>query len=145
MRKITAIFLTFLLCGCGSTVSMAPGDLAPLGGKHFESDFQVFYIASSGGIADSTFIALSKSEPSGDGKQLAQLIQSSVSSPVNVVVVGPNSAKTSIVIKNAADLSKGGQFPNFHLVFVGDETDSAELQGLITALGAKFDFEPFGI
>src|SRR5277367_6139115 len=81
--------------------SSAPAANLP---NHTPADENLFYIRSSGLIADGTFIAASlNSGGSAVSEQLAFLILQAADHPYQITVAGGNETKTMRVIKDAFD------------------------------------------
>src|SRR5580692_3327152 len=80
----------------------------------------VFFVPSSGWIADSTFIALSKSSGSSAiARQLATILAGAERSPLQLAVVGKAERKTIQVIKDAFAQLEASDLSNLDFTFIG--------------------------
>jgi hypothetical protein len=102
-------------------------------------DENVFYIRSSGLIADSSFIAASlNSGGSAVSEQLAFLILQAADHPYRITVAGGSEVKTMRVIKDAFDSAGAVQLPNLDLTFIGSAKAATRVEKLVTAVHGTF-------
>lgn len=139
---ISAAMLAFFIFGCASTTPINSAQLAVIGAKQFASGADIFYVPTHGALGDASFIAVSQSQPSAQAQQLAQAFLSTAKAPVNIVIGGPNSKKTAVVVENAVDLCADAQLKGLHLIFVGLSEHGLQLQKLLVAKGASFELYP---
>ena len=94
---------------------------------------------SSGWIADSTFIALSKSSGSSAiARQLATILAGAERSPLQLAVVGKAERKTIQVIKDAFAQLEASDLSNLDFTFIGSPKASAEIARLVAATKCKY-------
>jgi hypothetical protein len=106
-------------------------------------DEKVFYIRSSGLIADSTFIAASlNTAGSVMSEQLAFLILQAADHPYRITVAGGNEAKTMRVIKDAFDSAGPVQLLNLDFTFIGSPKAAVRVEKLVTAVQGTFHTRP---
>jgi hypothetical protein len=106
-------------------------------------DENVFYIRSSGLIADSTFIAASlNSGGSGVSEKLALLILEAQDHPYRITVAGGNELKTMRVIKDAFDSAGLTQLTFLDFTFIGSPKAAARVEKLVAAVHGTFHTRP---
>jgi len=138
--RLTCLLLAFtMLIGCATPVANSGiSDLTNLGVQQFEDEFDVFRVPSSGAIADATFITLSKGSPSAMSEQLAQVLASAEAEEVKIVIGGPNSSKTRVVIDGALTLLEGQKLTHLQLMFVGADDDAEAVGPAVSSAGGRF-------
>jgi hypothetical protein len=100
----------------------------------------VFFVPSSGWLADRTFIAMSGSSGhSSISQQLEQGLEAAERGALQVTVAGKSEPKTVQVIKDAFRALGSKQLPNLDLTFVGTAKTSEEIAKLVAAVGATYD------
>jgi hypothetical protein len=100
---------------------------------------QVFYIRSSGLIADSTFIAASlNGGGSAMSEHLAFLILQARDHSYQITVAGGNEPKTLRVIKDAFDSAGVVDLHLLDLTFVGSSKAAARVEKLVKAVHGTF-------
>jgi len=146
MNKLAlAAFLLMILSGCVS----APEDQdlqnrMAVAAKSLGNNFKFFYVPSDGVIANSTFIAMSKSSgPSSTARQLASAISEGANSSYRLAVSGPSSAKTFQVIKDAFGLLNGRKLTHLEFMYVGGVSDRDEIKSIVESAGGTFVFAPY--
>jgi len=103
------------------------------------ADENVFYIRSSGLIADSTFIAASlNTGGSAVSEHLAFLILQAADKPYRITVAGGNETKTMRVIKDAFDSAGHAELPGLDFTFIGSTKAAARVEKLVTAAHGMF-------
>jgi hypothetical protein len=99
----------------------------------------VFYIRSSGLIADSTFIAASlNGGGSAMSEQLALLILQARDHATQITVAGGNEPKTLRVIKDAFDSAGQVDLALLNFTFVGSPKAAARVEKLVKAVHGTF-------
>jgi hypothetical protein len=102
-------------------------------------DDNLFYIRSSGLIADSSFIAASlNSGGSAISEQLAFLILQAADRPYRITVAGASEVKTMRVIKDAFDSAGPMQLPYLDFTFIGSPKAAARVEKLVSAVHGTF-------
>jgi hypothetical protein len=103
----------------------------------------LFYIRSSGVIADGTFIAASlNTGGSALSEKLAYLILQAQDRPYQITVVGANETKTMRVIKDAFDSAGATELPQLDFTFIGSTKAAARVAKLVTAVHGTFHTRP---
>ena len=139
----------FLLLGLPLVLSgvARSGDLedrARAAAKVAPGQFQLFYIPSSGEIADATFITVSKTRgPSSIAKQLSKILRSAENSSSSLAVSGPSDAKTAQVLTDAIRLLRGAKLDHVAIIFVGSKASASDVEAQVTSTGAKFVFAEY--
>jgi hypothetical protein len=106
-------------------------------------DETVFYIRSSGLIADSTFIALSlNSGGSAMSEQLALILLNARDHSTQITVAGGNEQKTLRVIKDAFDSAGPVELTLLNFTFVGSPKVAARVEKWVTAVHGTFHTRP---
>lgn len=99
----------------------------------------VFYIRSSGLIADSTFIAASlNSGGSAISEQLALLLLQARDRSTQITVAGGNEPKTLRVIKDAFDSAGSVDLHFLDFTFVGSAKGAARVEKIVSAVNGTF-------
>jgi hypothetical protein len=102
-------------------------------------DETVFYIRSSGLIADSTFIAASlNGGGSAMSEQLALLLLQARDRATQITVAGGNEPKTLRVIKDAFDSAGAVDLTLLNFTFVGSPKAAARVEKLVKAVRGTF-------
>ena len=102
-------------------------------------DENVFYIRSSGLIADSTFIAASlNSGGSAMSEQLALILLQARDRATEITVAGGNEQKTLRVIKDAFDSAGSVELTLLNLTFIGSPKAAARVERWVTAVHGTF-------
>jgi hypothetical protein len=125
-----------------SNPATAIGDDAtpPNGATH---DEQVFYVRSSGLIADSSFIAASlNGGGSAMSEHLAFLILQARDHATQITVAGGNEQKTLRVIKDALDSAGAVDLQGLDFTFVGSPKAAARVEKLVKAVHGTFHTRP---
>lgn len=131
-RHALWISATFLMCLGLPALAQSP---APPTDK----DEGLFYIRSSGLIADSTFIAASlNGGGSATSEQLALLLLQARDRPTQVTVAGGNEAKTLRVIKDAFDSAGQVDLSLLNFTFVGSAKAAARVEKWVAAVHGVF-------
>jgi hypothetical protein len=100
---------------------------------------QVFYVRSSGLIADSTFIAASlNGGGSAMSEHLAFLILQARDHSFRITVAGGNEPKTLRVIKDAFDSAGATELPLLDFTFVGSPKAAARVEKLVKEVHGTF-------
>lgn len=119
-----------------SPAASADDSGAPTGSRKDEA---LFYIRSSGLIADSTFIAASlNSGGSATSEQLALLLLQARDRSTQITVAGGNEAKTLRVIKDAFDSAGTVDLNLLNFTFVGSARAAARVEKWVTAVHGAF-------
>lgn len=106
-------------------------------------DENVFYIRSSGLIADSTFIAASlNGGGSAISEQLALLLLQARDHSTQITVAGGNETKTLRVIKDAFDSAGHVDLTLLNFTFVGSPKAAARVEKWVTAVHGAFQTRP---
>jgi hypothetical protein len=106
-------------------------------------DENLFYIRSSGAIADGTFIAASlNTGGSALSEKLAYLILQAQDRPYQITVAGGNEAKTMRVIKDAFDSAGATELPQLEFTFIGSAKAAARVAKLVTGVHGTFHTRP---
>jgi hypothetical protein len=122
------------------TGAVAP-DASPSSDK--AKDEKVFYIRSSGLIADSSFIAASLNDGgSAMSEHLAFLILEARDHPFRITVAGGNETKTMRVIKDAFDSAGPTPLPDLDFTFIGSPKAAARVEKLVAAVHGTFHTRP---
>jgi hypothetical protein len=99
----------------------------------------VFFIPSSGFIADHTFIVYSLTQGgSAMSKQLANLLSQAAQHPYQITVAGQNEAKTLNVVKSAFDILGDLELHDLDFTFVGSPKAAAHVKKLVKAVGGTY-------
>jgi hypothetical protein len=102
-------------------------------------DETVFYIRSSGLIADSTFIAASlNGGGSAMSEQLALLLLQARDRATQITVAGGNEPKSLRVIKDAFDSAGAVDLTLLNFTFVGSPKAAARVEKLVKAVHGTF-------
>ncbi len=108
-----------------------------------EPPFEIYFVPSSGFLANATFRTLSKTNgPSTIAKQLAAELRKPRAKLRTIVVAGPSDGKTKQVLLDALKLLEDEPQPNLRLVFVGNAKIASEIEPIITVTGAEFKTAP---
>jgi hypothetical protein len=120
-----------------SDAQPAPSDAASA------SSELLFFVPSSGWIADHTFIAASKLDgPSATARQLATVLASAERGPVQLIVTGKSEPKTIQVIRDAFQLFPEADLSNLDFTFIGSSKASAEVEKFVAASRCKYHHRP---
>ena len=102
-------------------------------------DESLFYIRSSGLIADSTFIAASlNSGGSAVSERLALILLQARDHTTPITVAGGNEAKTLRVIKDAFDSAGSVDLTLLNFTFIGSPKAAARVEKWVTAVHGTF-------
>lgn len=116
-------------------------DTSPPGDK--AKDEKIFYVRSSGLIADSSFIAASLNDGgSAMSEHLAFLILEARDHPYRITVAGGNETKTLRVVKDAFDSAGPTPLPDLDFTFIGSPRAAARVEKLVTAVHGTFHTRP---
>jgi hypothetical protein len=130
-------FLTFLGGHTWSTVAIAQNS-APAAETANTGEF-VFFVPSSGWVADRTFITLSKSAGySALSRRLAEGLAAADKAPVRLTVTGKSEAKTVQVINDAFRSIGTKQLQLLDFTFVGTAKASEQIAHLVEAVGGAY-------
>jgi hypothetical protein len=106
-------------------------------------DETVFYIRSSGLIADSTFIAASlNGGGSAMSEQLALLLLQARDHSTQITVAGGNETKTLRVIKDAFDSAGAVDLTLLNFTFIGTRKAGTRVEKWVTAVHGQFHIRP---
>lgn len=134
MKPYSALWISAALLMCHSLPAHAQTPAPPT-----NKDEALFYIRSSGLIADSTFIAASlNGGGSALSEQLALLLLQARDRPTQVTVAGGNEAKTLRVIKDAFDSAGAVDLSLLNFTFVGSAKAAARVEKWVTAVHGSF-------
>jgi hypothetical protein len=99
----------------------------------------VFFVKSSGFIADHTFLAISAANgPSEPAKELASWLTIAEECPLQLTVAGKSEPKTLRVIKDAFELIGKVELRSLDLTFVGSASAAVHVEKWVTAVGGTF-------
>ena len=149
IRKAAAVVVAVLLTGCSTTTPMTDQQVQMASGLSREvfgtnDHFGMIMIPSHGPIADSTFIAQSKSAgPSPMARSVAGMFSVGATGAVELTIGGLSSAKTAQVTEDAFKLNANTPLPGLHLLFLGNKEDAKELAPFAKQQGATFDHREF--
>jgi len=102
-------------------------------------DENLFYIRSSGFIADNTFIAASlNTGGSALSEKMAYLILQAQDHPYRITVAGGNEAKTWRVIKDAFDSAGAAELTFLDFTFIGSPKAAARVEKLVKGIHGTF-------
>ena len=102
-------------------------------------DESLFYIRSSGLIADSTFIAASlNSGGSAVSERLALILLQARDHTTQITVAGGNETKTLRVIKDAFDSAGSVDLTLLNFTFIGSPKAAARVEKWVTAVHGTF-------
>ncbi len=139
MKHVLMLLVLAFITSCAAQVENSSAqDLAALAAPQLGDEFDIFYVPSSGGIADATFVSLSKGSPSGMSQQLAETLGQATDKDVSIVVGGPNSAKTRVVVEGALQVLSGQDLTHLKLMFVGLADDVTAVNELVNSSGGEF-------
>jgi hypothetical protein len=133
--------------GCVALWVLAAGGAIPAAAPADESqttagsDFHetLFWVPSSGFIADRTFIAVSKGQgPSRIAQQLAEALTNAQRGKFQITVCGKAEAKTLQVVKDAFDILAGVDLHDLDFTFVGTPHASQRVAKWVAAVGGTF-------
>jgi hypothetical protein len=103
----------------------------------------IFFIQSSGFIADRTFMAVSAaSGPSAPAKALASWLTIAEHCPLQLTVAGKSEPKTLRVIRDAFELIGKMDLRELDFTFVGSASAASNVARLVNAVGGKFHTRP---
>jgi hypothetical protein len=103
----------------------------------------VFFVQSSGFIADRTFMAVSAAKgPSAPAKALASWLTIAMNCPLQLTVAGKNEPKTLRVIKDAFGFIGKADLRNLDFTFVGTAPAATNVEKLVNAVGGTFHTRP---
>jgi hypothetical protein len=149
LRWVAAACLSFLGMAAAAqsaapapnpSAAAAPGTRPP---NDTRADENLFYIRSSGVIADGTFIASSLNSGGSDmSEKLAYLILQAQDHPYQITVAGGNETKTMRVIKDAFDSAGAAELPHLDFTFIGSPKAAARVANLVTAVHGTFHTRP---
>lgn len=103
------------------------------------SDVEIFWVTSSGSIADATFNTVSKVNGSGTSIKFSQLIGKGAFKATYVAISGPNSAKVRRVIKDALD-EQTTKLSRLTLLYIGEPLELDDIQKQATDMGIRFHY-----
>ncbi|MBS0422393.1 MAG: hypothetical protein JSR66_32100 [Proteobacteria bacterium] len=136
-RLFVIALLTFLWGNTWSTVAFAQDSAPPAPAPN--TGELVFFVPSSGWVADRTFITLSKSAGySALSRKLAEGLAAADSTPVRVIVAGKSEAKTLQVISDAFRSIATKQLRLLDFTFVGTAKASEQIASLVAAVGGVY-------
>jgi hypothetical protein len=99
----------------------------------------IYFVPSSGFIADRTFIAVSVANgPSAPAKELASWLMIAEECPLQLTVAGKNESKTVRVIKDALVYIGKVELHALDFTFVGSQSAASSVEKLVTATGGTF-------
>lgn len=97
----------------------------------------VYWVPSSGFMADATFVGMSKAAPSRMAQHLASLLREAGDRGETVVVAGPGSLKAGQVCADALRLQPR-PLPKLTLVFIGSAKDGAAVSQASAKVRCRF-------
>ncbi len=99
----------------------------------------IFFVKSSGFIADRTFMAVSATNgPSVPAKELASWLTIAEKCPLQLTVAGKSEPKTLRVIKDAFELIGQVDLSALDFTFVGSAAAASSVEKLVKAVGGTF-------
>jgi hypothetical protein len=99
----------------------------------------IFFVKSSGFIADRTFMAVSAANgPSVPAKELASWLTIAKECPLQLTVAGKSEPKTLRVIKDAFELIGKVDLRDLDFTFVGSAPAASNVEKLVNAVGGTF-------
>ena len=149
MRRSFALGGLFALCVTAVAEARDPSvdcqaqqfDISSL--YDWPSKQNVFFVQSSGFIADRTFMAVSVANgPSAPAKALASWLTIAESCPLQITVAGKSEPKTLRVIKDAFDLIGKVDLGALEFTFVGSAQAAPGVEKLVRAVGGTFHTRP---
>jgi hypothetical protein len=103
----------------------------------------IFFVKSSGFIADRTFMAVSVANgPSAPAKELASWLTIARECPLQLTVAGKSEPKTLRVIKDAFELIGKVDLRALDFTFVGSAPAASNVEKLVNAVGGTFHMRP---
>lgn len=103
----------------------------------------VFFVESSGFIADRVFMAASAANgPSAPAKALASWLTIAEECPLQLTVAGKSDPKTLRVIKDAFELIGKVDLRDLDFTFVGSASAASNVEKLVNAVGGTFHTRP---
>ncbi len=144
MKFIAVLFTALFAMGCVSSPVAKDNDVSKrvkVGATVLGKQFNLLYVPSDGVIADATFIGLSKTAPSAMAKRLASLMSNGSRNTTKLLVSGPNSTKTKLIIKNAFKINNGKKLPKLTLMYAGASGGVSNLRAMAKRVGAKFHYK----
>lgn len=140
-RHLYVVLAVLLLAGCKSNgpTSMPPSvkeDALRFFGR---DDVEIFWVPSSGSLADATFNTVSKANGSNTSLRLAKLMGKGAFKPTFVAVSGPNGAKVRRVMKDAFE-EQTTKLNRLMLLYIGEPQDLEELEKQAVELGIRFHY-----
>jgi hypothetical protein len=103
----------------------------------------VFFVKSSGFIADRTFMAISVTNgTSAPAKELASWLTIAEECPLQLTVAGKSEAKTLRVIKDAFELIGKANLHELDFTFVGSTSAASTIKKLVDTVGGTFHTRP---
>lgn len=133
---LAVVALVFVSC------KSAPEETAPEWFREEACQFfghnnvELFWVTSSGSMADSTFNALSGMTPSKTAMRLSEIMARGGLKQVDLAVSGPNSAKVRRVIMDAFD-EQVTRLPKLYILYLGDPKEVAELEKKAVAANVR--------
>jgi len=145
-KLIIFLVVSLTFSGCAISPSVGPQEIAQRSSTTLDGAYFLYYVPSSGSIADATFIALSKSSgTSSTAEDLSVKLKQAAVSKKPVSVGGPNPQKTAEVILNAANLCGENDLSGLTLLYVGSSKYSAIINEAVSNKGVKYQFVELGL
>ncbi|MBX3695845.1 MAG: hypothetical protein KF790_11810 [Steroidobacteraceae bacterium] len=145
MLRCIPIVLSALLTGAAAPLA-AQDDLqarAKAASAVADGNFQLFYVPSSGIIADETCIVTSKTKDSSRvATQLAKIIVAGSTTDTTIAVSGSSERKTVQVVADALTIIGKKQLPILRIIYVGTVPAARELEPKVVAVGGQLKFAP---
>ena len=141
---VLALAASIALAGC---VTARPPDLDPrleAAAAAFGGKFDYVYVPSEGRLGDQAFLAMSRvAGPQKVARDLATLMAPAETTPVRIMVTGPNAEKTMQVVLDALSFYEGRRIPGLEMLYLGAPTHEAVLAREVSEVGGVFRFAPY--
>ncbi len=140
-RHLCVVLAVLLLAGCKSNgpTSMPPSVKEDAYRFFGHDEVEIFWIPSSGSLADATFNTVSKANGSTTSLNLAKLMGKGAFKPMYIAISGPNSAKVRRVIKDAFE-EQTTKLGRLTLLYIGEPQDLEGIEKQATELGVRFHY-----
>jgi len=133
-----------VLCGCASS-----GRKITRSSPEYQHAVQVFggttnllflTVPSQGAINDSLVSAMSAAGPSALSRQIGEIVARAQERKVDLAVTGASPLKTRVSLIKGLEIHKGRQFPNLHVLYIGQPSDKKAVEEAVRAIGGQFTF-----
>ena len=139
-----ALAASIALAGCVTTPPVDESQRVDAATAAFGEGFKYMYVPSHGRLADEAFLAMSRvAGPQKVARDLASEMASAETTPVRIMVTGPNAEKTMQVVLDALSFYEGRQIPGLELLYLGAPTHEAVLARKVSEVGGAFRFAPY--